>query len=360
MSGALEFDVALARGAFCLEAAGELTGETWGLFGPSASGKSTLLSVVAGLLRPDRGRVVLDGEVLLDTERGAWVPPHERGIALVFQDALLFPHLDVAGNLRFGADRMRRAGAAPGFDEVCELLELRALLDRRPTELSGGEARRVALGRALLSAPRLILLDEPLVGLDAPRRRQALAFLARVRDRFDVPLLYVSHDLSEVLELTRRLMLIEDGEIVARGPLLELLRSEDALPRLLHRGLTNVFELTVAATDPVTGLTRLTGRGAEVFGPPASDEPGARVFASLRPEDVTLCLDRVPATSARNQLEGTVTELHRDERRYLVRVDAGLELLVEVSPGAVAELGLKPGRRVWCLFKSNALELLAT
>ena len=365
----IAFDLEHRTGAFELRATGELTAHTTGIYGPSGAGKSMLLALLAGLVRPDRGRIVLGTRVLCDTERGIFVPPHERGVALVFQDGQLFPHLSVRRNLEYGAGRARAARGTgvtrrttdtPGTAEVVELLELGSLLERRPTALSGGERQRVALGRALLSGPELLLLDEPLAALDAERKRQILPFLTRVRDALEAPMLYVSHDLAEVLQLTDELVLLDEGRTVAAGKLLDLVRRGDALARLLNRGLVNVLPLELRSRDVHTGLTTLADSGgrATIHGPPLEVSVGARVHLGLRPEDVMLALEPVAGISARNQLPGVVSELLREGDLFLVHVDVGFPLLVEVSPGAVQELSLAPGRNVHCLFKSSALEPL--
>src|SRR5208282_2161887 len=190
------------------------------LFGPSGSGKSTIIAAAAGLLRPDVCRIEVDGQVLADTEAGVWLPPERRRVGLVFQDARLFPHMSVATNLRFG---MRRA--APGtvrFDEVVELLGIDALLTRRPHTLSGGERQRVAIGRALLAQPQLLLMDEPLASLDAARKAEILPYLTRLKTALRLPVLYVTHAPDEVNRLADTLVLIAAGQVVACGPLSQI------------------------------------------------------------------------------------------------------------------------------------------
>lgn len=209
----LELDVAWRRGDFALEAQAVFGARVTGLCGPSGAGKSSLLALIAGLQRPDRGRIVLDGEVLVDTRQRLWVSPERRHVGLVFQDAQLFPHLSVESNLLYGWRRLVPAERRFGLDEVVALLEIGHLLTRQPRHLSGGERQRVALGRALLYSPRLLLLDEPLAALDSERKQQILPFLKRLREETGIPLLYVSHVLEELRFLSDELWSCEQGRL---------------------------------------------------------------------------------------------------------------------------------------------------
>lgn len=212
----LELDLQWARGDFRLDAQGTLAARVTGLCGESGAGKSTLLALIAGLQAPDHGRLVLDGEVLVDTQAQVFLPPERRHIGLVFQDALLFPHLSVDANLRYGFNRLAPAQRHFAPAEIVELLEIGHLLARRPRHLSGGEKQRVALGRALLYSPRLLLLDEPLAALDAARKQQVLPFLLRIRDELRLPMLYVSHAQDEVAYLAGEVWTLREGRL--QGP----------------------------------------------------------------------------------------------------------------------------------------------
>jgi molybdate transport system ATP-binding protein len=213
----LRVDVAKQLGEFSLEAAFESQGRVTGLFGASGSGKTSLVNMIAGLLRPDRGTISLDGEPLDDTAKGVHMPAWRRRIGYVFQDARLFPHLDVEHNLDYGR-RMNRLDDDPAQRaRVTELLDIGHLLDRRPGKLSGGERQRVALGRALLSKPRLLLLDEPLGALDEGRRAEILPYLVRLRDEARIPMVYVSHDPAELRQLATQIVLLKDGRVTSFG-----------------------------------------------------------------------------------------------------------------------------------------------
>ena len=213
----LRVDVEKQLGEFSLSASFESEGRVTGLFGASGAGKSSLINMIAGLLRPDRGTIVIDGDVVDDTAAGIHVPTYRRRIGYVFQDARLFPHLNVAQNLDYGR-RMNRLAADPAqHTRVVELLDIGALLDRRPGKLSGGERQRVALGRALLSKPRLLLLDEPLGALDEARKLEILPYLVRLRDEANVPMVYVSHDVAELRQLATQIVMLRQGRVTSFG-----------------------------------------------------------------------------------------------------------------------------------------------
>jgi molybdate transport system ATP-binding protein len=213
----LRVDVTKQLGEFTLEASFASEGRVTGLFGASGAGKTSLVNMIAGLLRPDRGTIAIDGDVLDDTEKGTHIPPHRRRIGYVFQDARLFPHLSVRANLDYGR-RMNRLAADPGqLARITDLLDIGHLLDRRPGKLSGGERQRVALGRALLSKPRLLLLDEPLGSLDESRRAEILPYLIRLRDEARVPMVYVSHDAAEMRQLATQIVLLQHGRVTSFG-----------------------------------------------------------------------------------------------------------------------------------------------
>ncbi len=213
----LRVDIAKQLGEFTLQAAFTSEGRVTGLFGASGSGKTSLVNIIAGLLRPDRGVIALDDEILDDTANGVHVPPHRRRIGYVFQDARLFPHMDVAQNLDYGRRMNGIPADAAQHRHVTDLLDIGHLLDRRPGKLSGGERQRVALGRALLSKPRLLLLDEPLGSLDEGRKVEILPYLVRLRDEANVPMVYVSHDAAEMRQLATQIVTLRDGKVTALG-----------------------------------------------------------------------------------------------------------------------------------------------
>jgi len=348
----LAIDIAVQRKDFTLEARLTLPGAIVGVFGRSGSGKSTLLHCISGLVRPDTGSITLDGQPLFDRARRVWVPPHRRGVGMVFQDGRLFPHLTVGGNL--GYARPAAGTTAHAFAAVVEMLELGPLLARRPASLSGGERQRVALGRALLAAPRLLLLDEPMAALDRGLKRQILPFLRRVRERAGIPVLHVSHDLGELLALTDRLILLDHGRVAGHGTILELAGEPSTLDLLHDIGLAAPIPVEVACPGGPEAAELRAG-ALVLYGPPYLGPAGARTIAQLKPEDVILAGAPVPGLSVRNQLRGTVTRVVTTPRRCLVVLDVGVPVLADVVPEAVRDLGIAPGRQVWVLFKATAL-----
>jgi molybdate transport system ATP-binding protein len=317
------------------------------LLGPSGCGKSTTLALLAGLLAPDAGRVALDGEVLTDVGRGVRVPPERRGVGLVAQDGLLFPHLDVAGNLDY-AERRARGRPRAARADVVEALRLGPLLTRGVAGLSGGERQRVALARALLAGPRLLLLDEPVSALDESARWEVLAFVEDVTRRFGVPALYVSHQRAEVARLAAQAARMDAGRVAAIGP------TGDVLADSPEPGaVPNLFRATFVGP---AGEARLDD-GTRVALPKDGAE-GSVVWCRLSSGAVTLRRAEGAATSARNHLPGRVVALAAEALRVRVAVDAAVPLHADVTPAAVAELGLAPGVAVVCAFKSHSVEVL--
>ena len=332
------------------------------LFGPSGAGKSTVLAAIAGLLRPASCRLALSGVTLADTDAGIWLPPERRRIGLVFQDAMLFPHLNVAANLRYGL--RRSPPGAIGFAAVVDLLGLAPLLARRPHTLSGGERQRVAIGRALLAQPRLLLLDEPLASLDTARRAEILPFLARLKTTLALPMLYVTHALDEVARLADHLVLLRDLRILGAGPLADMAARAD-LPLASRDDAGAILALRVAEHDPARRLTRLARDGFALLVPLQAAPIGATLRVRIPAREIILARQDAAALadalSLHNILPGTVRAVADDARHgaSLVAIDAaGAPLLSRVTPDAVARLGLAPGTPVLALVKSVSVEVL--
>jgi molybdate transport system ATP-binding protein len=324
------------------------------LFGRSGSGKTTLVNIIAGLIEPDEGEVRLGDMVLTDTRRQLAVPAEERRIGYVFQDARLFPHLTVAGNLRYGQRRAARRPQFIGFDTVVTLLGLGALLGRRPHRLSGGERQRVALGRALLSQPQLLLLDEPLASLDAALREEVLPYLVALRDRLSVPMVYVSHQFEEVLRLATWIVLLESGRVLAQGPVDEIsLRPE--LRQIVGPELVgSVLEGLVTGVDASGGMVDLA-IGTGTLKVSLRDVPvGTRVRLQLLARDIILATQPIQGLSVRNALAGTIRDIAADDHDgVLVRVDVGGAIvLARITDSARQALALQRGDAVWALVKA--------
>jgi molybdate transport system ATP-binding protein len=328
------------------------------LFGPSGAGKSTVILAAAGLLRPNQCRIEVDGQVMADTATGEWLPPERRRAGLVFQDARLFPHMSVATNLRFG---MRRT--QPGtvtFEEVVELLGIDALLARRPHTLSGGERQRVAIGRALLAQPRLLLMDEPLASLDTARKAEILPYLTRLKTTLRLPVLYVTHDLHEVTRLADSMVLLDGGHVVGFGPLAEVAARAD-LPLALRDDAGALLHCRVAEHDVGRELTRLAGGGATFLVPLIETRVGFECRIRIPAREVILAGKPPEAISLHNVISGTVRRIEGDQARRAVMVEIALAdgaLLARVTPDAVSRLALSPGGPVLALIKSTSIEVL--
>jgi molybdate transport system ATP-binding protein len=309
---------------------------------------------MSGLLAADSAYVELDGHVLTDTAAGISVPPEQRRIGYVFQDDRLFPHMSVRRNLQYGLKRTRAPQRTIAFDQIVSLLGLQSLLHRQPYQLSGGERQRVSLGRALLSQPALLLLDEPLAALDAARRDEVLPYLERLRDNLSIPMVYVSHQFDEVLQLATHVVLMDAGHVVAHGSLSEV----SLVPQL--RAIVGpdsagaVVDGVVTGVDATCGMAELrVGSGSLNVGI-TSVCVGERVRVQLLARDIILATDEPHGLSVRNQLRGVITSVVNDEDdARLVTVDVGgANVLSRVTRGAVEALGLRNGMSVWVLVKA--------
>jgi molybdate transport system ATP-binding protein len=345
------------RAAFTLDAHFELpTPGVVALFGRSGSGKTTLVNVIAGLLDADAGRVALDDALLLDSADGIDVPPERRRIGYVFQDSRLFPHMKVAANLRYGQKRAT-AAAFVNLDLVADLLDLGPLMNRRTHELSGGERQRVAIGRALLSQPALLLLDEPLAALDSSRREEVLPYLESLRDQLAIPMVYVSHDFDEVLRLATHLVLMESGQTVAQGnlgdmslhPLIRAIIGADAVGAIVDG--------TVLGTNAASGLTRVQVGQGELNVHYDAATPGMKLRVQLLARDLIVATQPPQQLSVRNSLKGVVKSVADDvDDSHLIAIDIGGTLIMaRVTRAATRELGLAAGLPVWALVKTASL-----
>lgn len=328
------------------------------LFGPSGCGKSTVLAAVAGLLRPQAGRVLLHGQPLLDTAANVALPPEQRRCAVVFQDARLFPHRSVEGNLRYGLQRAAAGVEGPSFDEVVALLGLGPLLGRRPLALSGGEKQRVALGRALLARPKLLLMDEPLAALDAARRAEVLPFISRLCASARLPVLYVTHALDEVDALADHLVLMQAGCVLAQGPV-EALSLRPELPLAARRDAGALLRCAVQSHDPARGLTTLAFDGGTLQAALRSEPPGTVMRLRVRARDVSVARQPPAQTSIRNVLPCRLLRIepcsHPHERLLHLQM-GGTTLLSRVLADSVEVLALQPGEALYALIKGIAFD----
>ncbi|MEX2518772.1 MAG: molybdenum ABC transporter ATP-binding protein [Paracoccaceae bacterium] len=352
---ALVLDVRLSRPGFTLDLAAEVaTAGVTALFGPSGCGKTTALRVIAGLEPGVEGRVCFDDETWQG--EGAFIPAHKRGVGYVFQDARLFENLTVDGNLRYAETRACRAGRRPDREAVIAALGLSLLLPRRPAGLSGGERQRVAIGRALLTAPRLLLLDEPLAALDDARKEEVMPYLEALPETTGAPILLVTHSLSEVARLANRIVVMRDGRALRAGPLDELL-SDPRFAPVIGPALAGAILTGRVAAIHDDGLTELDLAPGRVFLPTLAAPIGAEVRFRIRADDVILATGPVSGLSALNILQGVVEEIHLGGGPgAMVALRVGEQkLLARITRRSLAALGLKPGSACAAVVKSVAV-----
>jgi molybdate transport system ATP-binding protein len=353
----LEVSVTRRLGAFTLDARFVSEGRLTALFGRSGSGKSSLVNVIAGLLRPERGRIVVDGTTLIDTARGVCVPKHSRRIGYVFQEGRLFPHLTVRQNLLFGRWFVPTGERSVELSTVVDLLGIGRLLDRHPAALSGGEKQRVALGRALLTSPRLLLMDEPLAALEDARKAEILPFIERLRDQSRIPIVYVSHSLTEVARLATTVVVMSEGKAAAVGSPEEILgRSELVPPEAAAEG-GSLIKATVMHHDRSFGLTTLQSPAGDLQAPLVDLPIGTPVRVRVPARDVMIATEAPRGLSALNVLRGTVTRLSEAAGQQVdLDLDCGGErIAARLTRKSVGRLGITTGREVYAVVKSVAL-----
>ncbi|MDQ2067048.1 molybdenum ABC transporter ATP-binding protein [Xinfangfangia sp. CPCC 101601] len=350
----LSLDLSHRFQGFTLEAAFTAPPGVTALFGRSGSGKTTLVNAVAGLLRPDRLRLSVAGEVLADTTAGIWQPAHRRRIGYVFQDARLFPHLTVRQNLLYGRwFAPKSPEAAQDFDRIVALLGIGGLLQRRPGALSGGERQRVALGRAILSQPRILLMDEPLAALDEARKAEILPYLEQLRDELGLPILYVSHSMAEVARLATTVVLLEAGRVTAAGPVAVMLAQPEHAQSLGLREAGAVLQGQIAAQEE-DGLTRISTEAGPLWLPRVAGEPGRPLRLRILAQDVMLALQAPQGLSALNHFESVVEAVHLgDGPGAMVRLRAGdAAVLARITARSAKAMGLRPGLRLHAVLKA--------
>lgn len=354
----IALDVRLARQDFELACAFESGARVLALHGPSGAGKSTLAHLIAGVLRPDAGRIVVGGVTLVDTACGVFLPPEKRRVGVVFQDAQLFPHLSVKTNILFGRFFTPKAERRAPYDAIVETLGVGHLLARRPATLSGGERQRVGLARAMLASPRLLLMDEPMAALDHARRQEIMGLIERLRDEFATPIILVSHSAEEIARLADEAVIIDHGRVVAQGAPLDVLPGASRLIEGGRFGLVNSLAARVAAVDPAYGVTRLSHPAGDIL--VAARLAGRReARVAIRATDVALARSRTADTSMRTILSGRIDKIDANGGALAfvtLSLAGGDRLVAAVTRLALDELGLAPGAEVFALVKSVALD----
>ncbi len=358
----IEVDVEKRLGSFVLAA--RFTAPDSGitaLFGRSGTGKTSIVNALAGLLRPDRGRISIGSEILFDSQRGIDLPPARRGLGYVFQEGRLFPHYSVRGNLLYGR-RHAASNKGPGFDAVVDLLGIKDLLERRPGDLSGGEKQRVAIGRALLASPRLLLMDEPLAALDAPRKDEILPFIERLRDELKLPVFYVSHEMEEIMRLADLLVLLDAGKVAAVGAIEDLTSRLDLWPLTGRYEAGSVIRTVLRGHDATYGLSELAFPGGRLRVTKIELPLGTPIRVRIRARDVVLATEKPQHLSIRNAFAGSVVEVAPGRGPQIdLQLDIGTAqqpvlLLARITLRAFQELQLAPGKPVFALVKTVSFD----
>ncbi|MFP6594059.1 MAG: molybdenum ABC transporter ATP-binding protein [Dehalococcoidia bacterium] len=357
-TGVLRFSFTRTQGEFSLEVAGDFGPGITALFGPSGSGKTTLLNCLAGLFKPDDGEIVLNGTDLYRGSPKTFVPPEKRRIGLVFQDGALFPHMSVSGNIMYGRARTPEPDRRVDVDHVVELLGLRPLMDRSPGSLSGGERQRVAIARALAMSPRLLLLDEPMASLDARLRGVVLSYLRRVHADLGIPMVYVSHSISEVLALAEDALVLSGGRVVASGRPSRVLLDPAVGGMVRDDPVENLLDGRVIEPGGMDSSGRVKVGAIEIITPPIDRPVDAPVIVALGAEEIILATEKPSGLSARNVIPGSITDLDPVGDGVYATVDIGVPVLVALTQGAVDALSLEQGQDAYLVFKTSSIKLL--
>ena len=345
---------------FALDVAASFSPGFTVLFGPSGAGKSTLLDCIAGLQQPDSGEIHLGEKVFFDAAAGLSIPPQRRELAYVFQSLALFPHLSVEQNIRYGLSRLSSFEQTERSNDVAKSFRIEKLLSRRPAELSGGEKQRVALARALVTRPRVLLLDEPLTGLDSSLRRSILEDLHAWNGANRIPILYVTHNREEVDAIGERVVTLVNGRVQESGAPRAVLDAPRSIELAHAAGFENVLTAVVVEHRPADGVMRvsLDHAACKIEIPLGDAEPGSKVRVAIRAGDILVATDPPHFLSARNILPGTIESVEARGTMVALRVKAGTIFQVHVTPGAVRALDLSPGLLVWLVIKTHSCHLV--
>lgn len=330
------------------------------LFGPSGAGKSTLLDSIAGLARPDSGRIIAGKETLFDSQAGVNCPPQARRIAYVFQTLALFPHMSAEENISYGLDGLPREQRAARVEEILNAFRVEKLRARKPAEVSGGERQRIALARSLVTQPRVLLLDEPLTGLDAELKAAIVDDLRAWNTARRIPILYVTHTREEVDALGERVIAMDHGRVVSTGTPMEVLEAPRHKRLAQAAGFENLLSGTVADLREADGVmrVRLNESRCEIEVPLGYAAAGDRVHVAIRAGDILLATSQPHDLSARNVIEGRIAAMEPRGTLVRARVNCGVEFIVHLTPGAVRTLDLAEGARVWLVLKTHSCHLV--
>jgi molybdate transport system ATP-binding protein len=344
-------------GSFALNVSFETRGALTAIFGASGSGKSSMVNVIAGLIRPSAARIVIDDDVLVDTALGISSPAHRRRIGYVFQDARLFPHLSVEANLKFGRWFTPGFRRYAEFDHIVGMLDIASLLGRKPGQLSGGEKQRVSIGRALLASPRLLLMDEPLSSLDAVRKAEIIPYIEKLRDDLRIPIVYVSHSVAEVARLASDVVVMADGRVLANGPAADIVRRLDLMPADERDEGGSILELEAASYDEAFDMSLLRSPAGNVYVQGRTAGIGNMIRVRIRARDVMIAAEEPRRISALNVLRGHVTSIEgAGGASMAVGIGCGgATITARVTRQSAAALKLEVGMPVFAVVKTVSL-----
>lgn len=354
----LNANIVLKRSGFVLNINCEINKQVTGIFGSSGAGKTTFLQSLAGLQIPDSGSISIAGREVFNAGKNINLAPEKRRIGFVFQEGRLFPHLNVIQNLKYG---IKDKPDIDFFREVTELLKISGILNSKVSKISGGQAQRVAIGRALLTRPDILVLDEPFSALDKKLRHHIISLLKPLITKFNLPVLVISHDLSDLLMLSDNLLIIEKGQCVGHGDYYDLIAANDSRSALTSAGLVNAIDLKIEFIDDKKGLMNLSHGNQQIYAESWLNEErfldDVYVNVVLRPEDITLASHKIKDISIQNQLEGKIKKLIATENKVFCVIDCGFKLISEVSLATQQKMKLEEGKGIWCLFKAAAVKL---
>ncbi|MEE9584523.1 MAG: molybdenum ABC transporter ATP-binding protein [Candidatus Brocadiales bacterium] len=353
----LSVDIRRRAGTFYLDVAFSIEKPLTAIFGPSGSGKTTILNCITGVVEPGDGEVSIDGKPLYSSKDRINLPPEDRSIGYVFQEGLLFPHLTVEKNIFYGFRQEDEARCHIVPQAVIDVLEIQNLLGKRPSRLSGGEQQRVAIARALLSHPRLLIFDEPVSALDWGLKSRFLGYLRRIKEEFRVPILYVTHALSEIMNLADEVIVVKDGRVLVTGGVSSLFHYPDIFPMIESEGLENVLTLKVLSHNKERGVTELGLGRQRLVVPLGGPESGSRVSAIVRAQDIIVSRERPTGLSARNILKGVVEDVSVVGSKAVLFVDLGEHIIVEITLESLKELGIDTGETYFFIIKSNSIRV---
>ena len=345
------------RGEFALDVSLALSNGLTAIFGKSGSGKTSLINLISGLDQPDEGHISIGSRVVFDKTQHINIAPENRQIGYVFQDGRLFPHLSVHNNLVYSRRFLKPVLNPAIFDQIVELLDIAPLLNRRPATLSGGEKQRVAIGRALLAEPQLLIMDEPLASLDASRKADILPFIENLRDQLNTPIIYVSHAMEEVIRLSDSLVLMDHGQVVAHGDVEQIMSRLDLKPLTGRYEAGAVLSVRIAGHNALHKLSELSF-GGQTLWVPGHDLPiGSELRLRIRARDVSISLQKPVGTSVLNIFEATITEIVADGGPHCeVLMDVGAPLIARITRKSVDDLGLEVGQKVFASVKAAAID----